>query len=194
MAREFGNGRQDGALARWFTALAVVPALLAAPVQAGQTVAPPPVVRTVPAPQVQPLAPVPLPVLTPAQAAQLRAVLDANAMTQGLRSAPPTAQTPAPQPQLDNDALVRAALDHARAVHAGRLDTADFLHDWGLRPPPFDPLPGFADAVRRDRLAAWIANLPPPYAGYDGLVKGLANYRAIAAAGGWQRCSRPAPI
>jgi len=166
-------------LARWFTAVTVLPALLAAPAQAGQSVAPPPVARTVPAPQALP--PVPLPVLSPAQADRLRAMLAGDAMAQGLRAVPP-----APSTRLDGEALIRAALDHARAVHAGRLDTADFQDDWGLKPPPYDPLPGFADAVRRDRLAAWIAALPPPYAGYDGLVKGLATYRAIAAAGGWQ--------
>ncbi len=191
MAQEFGKGDGHGgyghgddrhAPARWFTALAIIPALLAAPVQAGQTVTPPPVVRTVPPPQVQPAPPqLPLPVPTAAQADQLRAMLDANAMAQGLRSAPTASPT-----RLDGEALVRAVLDHARAVHAGRLDTADFDKDWGLRPPPYDPLPGLTDAVRRDRLASWIANLPPPYAGYDGLLKGLANYRAIEAAGGWQ--------
>jgi len=80
---------------------------------------------------------------------------------------------------------VRDALDHARAVHAGRLAEEDFQRDWGLRPPAYDPLPGFAEAVRTDRIAAWIASLPPPYAGYDGLKAGLVRYRAIAAAGGW---------
>src|SRR3569623_1859392 len=110
---------------------------------------------------VQPTAP--LPVLSPAQATQLRALLDADAMAQGLRYAPRDA---APPP-LDGEALVRAALAHARAVHAGRLDKADFLHGWGLHPPAYAPLPAFADAVQRDRLAAWIASLPPPYSGYD---------------------------
>ncbi|WP_333979865.1 hypothetical protein [Sphingomonas aerolata] len=86
---------------------------------------------------------------------------------------------------VDNDTLVREALDHARAVHAGRLSEADFQRDWGMRPPAFDPLPGFADAVKRDRIAAWFAALPPPYSGYDGLKAGLERYRAIAAAGGW---------
>ena len=55
--------------------------------------------------------------------------------------------------------VVRAALDHARAVHAGRLAEADFDRNWGLRPPAYDPLPAFADAVKRDRLASWIASL-----------------------------------
>jgi murein L,D-transpeptidase YcbB/YkuD len=54
-----------------------------------------------------------------------------------------------------------------------------------MRPVAFDPLPGFRDAVARDRLAAWIASLPPPYAGYDTLAAGLARYRAISNAGGW---------
>ncbi len=134
----------------------------------------------IPAP-VAPVAPtVPLPVLAPAQATQLAAMLGEKAVIQGLRR---TADVPA---SVDNDALVRAALDYARAVHTGRLDTSDFQEDWGLRPAAFDPLPGFADAVARDRIGAWIASLPPPYSGYDALEKGLAAYRALAARGGWK--------
>jgi murein L,D-transpeptidase YcbB/YkuD len=70
-------------------------------------------------------------------------------------------------------------------VRVGRLDPADFQRDWAIRPQTYDPLPAFADAVKRDRLAAWVASLPPPYAGYDTLVAGLARYRMIATAGGW---------
>ena len=40
--------------------------------------------------------------------------------------------------------------------------------------------------MARDRIPAWIAGLAPPYAGYDGLKRGLATYRTIAANGGWQ--------
>ena len=181
MTRDFedvGN-RKKGAKA-WLTALALAPALVAAPLYAMQAVAPPQVAPTLPPAQAQ--APIPTPILSPAQAGQLRLMLDDNAMEQGLRSVPPP-----PGPPLDNAALVRAALDHARAVHSGRLAAVDFDHNWGMKPQAYDPLPGFADAVRRDRLAAWIAALPPPYAGYDGLVKGLENYRAIAAAGGWAK-------
>jgi murein L,D-transpeptidase YcbB/YkuD len=162
--------------------MAFAPAIGAAPRQAGQAVAPgAPRPTPTPTPSASATPSVaPLPVLSPAQAAQLRALLAADDLAQGLRLAPP-AFAAAPE----GEALVRAALDHARAVHAGRLAAADFDHDWGLRPPAFDPLPGFAEAVRRDRLAAWIAALPPPYAGYDGLVQGLARYRVLAAAGGW---------
>jgi murein L,D-transpeptidase YcbB/YkuD len=39
--------------------------------------------------------------------------------------------------------------------------------------------------IRFPPLSAWFRALPPPYAGYDGLQKGLVNYRKIEAAGGW---------
>ena len=86
---------------------------------------------------------------------------------------------------LAGDALVRAVLDRARALHSGRIETADFLEVWALRPAAYDPLPAFAQAVASDRLAQWANALTPPYAGYDGLRRGLANYEAIRAAGGW---------
>lgn len=121
-----------------------------------------------------------MPVLSVAQVKQLQKLLASDTMGQGLAFARPSLVL-----DVDNDTLVREALDHARAVHAGRLSEADFQRDWGMRPPAFDPLPGFADAVKRDRIAAWFAALPPPYSGYDGLKAGLERYRAIAAAGGW---------
>lgn len=134
-------------------------------------------------PTAPPMAVVPaavLPQINDAQARQLAGLLARDAVAQGLQAT----ATPAAAP-LDREALVRAALDHAHAVHAGRLDGADFQREWGIRPATYDPLPAFADAVKRDRLASWIASLPPPYAGYDALVAGLARYRKIAAAGGW---------
>ena len=119
-----------------------------------------------------------MPQLSPAQAVTLSTLITRDAVAQGLSDAPPVL------PQ-DPEALVRAALDHARAVRTGRLTETDFKRDWAMRPFAFDPLPGFRDAVARDRLAAWIASLPPPYAGYDTLAAGLARYRAIANIGGW---------
>ncbi|VVT08491.1 Peptidoglycan-binding protein [Sphingomonas sp. EC-HK361] len=145
-------------------------------------VVPPPVqpTQTIPAPVAIP-APVVLPQLSEAQHAQLADLIAKNAVTQGLRERARPAQV-----DLDNDGLVRAALDHARAVHSGRLDQADFLKVWGIRPQPYDPLPAFAAAVRSDTLANWIRTLGPPWAGYDALVAGLDHYRTIAANGGWQ--------
>jgi murein L,D-transpeptidase YcbB/YkuD len=143
--------------------------------------------QSTPAPQAAPPvqaapAPIPLPVLNAAQASQLAPLLADAGFAQGLRH--DGARPPAPA---DNDALVRAALDYARAVHAGRLDASDFQKDWGLRPADYDPLPGFADAVSRNRLAQWLRALPPPYSGYDALQGGLATYRKIEAAGGWAK-------
>lgn len=161
--------------------------LVAAPA-AGAQVAPAPIPSPVPlAPPatqtiVAPAAP--LPVLNDAQATQLAELIVRDELAQGLRQGPVrTIDTG------DRDALIRAALDHAHAVHVGRLDPSDFQRDWGVRPQRYDPLPAFADAVRRDRLSAWIASLPPPYAGYDTLVAGLARYRTIAASGGWPTLS-----
>jgi murein L,D-transpeptidase YcbB/YkuD len=135
------------------------------------------------APLVQPVAPVqvvPLPTISTEQAAQLGQLLGDAGFAHGLR------HDGTAKPRLaGNDAVVRAALDYARAVHSGRLDISDFQQDWGLRPGVYDPVPAFADAVKRDRIAAWFRSLPPPYAGYDGLQKGLAAYRKIEANGGW---------
>lgn len=156
----------------------LIACLLAAPVHGqdaapGSALPPPrPVVQTVD------LQPVVLPQLTAAQATQLARLIGKDAVAQGLSDNALAVPS-------DNDGLVRAALDHARAVHAGRLAETDFERDWAMRPAPYDPLPAFRQAVARDRLAGWIASLPPPYAGYDTLVVGLARYRGIASAGGW---------
>ncbi|WP_343527648.1 L,D-transpeptidase family protein [Sphingomonas sp.] len=183
--------------ARFLGALAAG-SLIATPIMA--QVAPPPVMVPAPtpthsapatSPQAVPIPPsevapqvaaptTPMPSLSEAQLRQLATLIAKGEITHGLRQGPPRDLS-----NLSPAALTRVALDYAHAVHAGRLDTADFSKDWGIRPPPYDPLPGFADAVRRDRLAAWAASLPPPYAGYDALVAGLSRYRAMAAAGGW---------
>ena len=138
-------------------------------------VAPPPVVPTL----VQPLpAPVPLPVLSPAQVSFISGWLQGGS-DQGLAAAASST------PTLSGEALVRAALDRARALKTGRIETTDFLDIWALRPAAYDPLPAFAAAVEADRLPQWGASLTPPYAGYDGLRKGLAIYEAIRTKGGW---------
>lgn len=87
---------------------------------------------------------------------------------------------------LSGDALVQAVLDRASALRRGRVDAADFLSIWALRPPAFDPLPGFAGAVKEDRLPQWAVGLTPRYAGYEGLRSGLARYEQIREAGGWK--------
>ncbi|HEY0271034.1 MAG TPA: L,D-transpeptidase family protein [Sphingomonas sp.] len=146
----------------------------------------PPVIQSPP-----PVAPTPLtppavsphvmPKLTETQIDQLRRMLD-GAEANGI--APSGGSSAAPTGD-DTHALVDAALDYARALHRGRLAESDFITDWGLRPAAYDPWPDFIAAAQADTLAAWIASLPPPYAGYDTLRTALATYRAIDKAGGW---------
>ncbi|WP_176473007.1 L,D-transpeptidase family protein [Sphingomonas lenta] len=166
--------------------IASVAALAVAASAATAQEVPAPAAAPVPQAVPVPVAPVALPRLSPAQAKQLAQLLAKDAVAQGLQ-----VEATDRFASLQGDALVRAALDHARAVHAGRLDAADFQRDWGVKPQPYDPLPAFADAVARDRIAQWVQSLPPPYAGYDALVAGLARYRSIAAAGGWPQVSGP---
>jgi murein L,D-transpeptidase YcbB/YkuD len=82
--------------------------------------------------------------------------------------------------------LIAAVLRYAQAVHSGRLGPDDFKYEWGLRPQAYDPEPDFSAALTEDRLGPWLDSLPPPYTGYETLRTALANYRAIAARGGWR--------
>lgn len=81
--------------------------------------------------------------------------------------------------------LIDLTLAYARAIRVGRLPISAFMPEWGLRPEAYDPAPDFVAAVQQDRLADWLASLPPPYTGYQTLRTGLATYREIAARGGW---------
>jgi murein L,D-transpeptidase YcbB/YkuD len=166
------------------------------PGQPGGPPAPPaapaaPAAQRVTPPVVTPVAPVmPLPTLSPAQAAWLTDWLGDGA-EHGLTASAAKQQAPV------GEALVRAALDRARALHVGRVDTGDFLEIWALRPAAYDPLPAFAAAVAADRLPQWATDLTPPYAGYEGLKAGLSNYEKIRDAGGWPKlvaASAPAAV
>ena len=130
-----------------------------------------------------------MPRLSDAQAKQLRRMLDA-APGHGLPAYGKELSGTTP----DDPALIQAVIDYAHAVHGGRLRESDYLTEWGLRPSGFDPWPGFVAAVKDDRLATWIASLPPPYVGYDGLRRGLANYRQIVADGGWKEVPEGADL
>ncbi|MCE7796849.1 L,D-transpeptidase family protein [Sphingobium sufflavum] len=148
----------------------------------GVPVAPPAV-----APPLPVVPPQPLPRVSESQAVLLRGWL-ADGARQGL-----TSGTMKSYAGLSGDALVRAALDRATALRRGRVDTADFLQVWALRPAAFDPLPGFTEAVRADRLPQWTNSLTPRWAGYDGLRVGLAKYEKIRDAGGWKALTAQSP-
>ncbi|WP_449473186.1 L,D-transpeptidase family protein [Sphingobium chungangianum] len=147
---------------------------------------PPAIVPTLPAPTPPVIAPpamvtpppVPIPAPSAAQQAWLNNWLKGGA-EQGLMARNKATGV------LSGDALVTAVLDRAKALSTGRVDTADFLDIWALRPAAVDPRPGLARAIAEDRLPQWAATLTPPYSGYEGLRRGLANYEQIRDAGGW---------
>ncbi|MBX3480351.1 MAG: L,D-transpeptidase family protein [Caulobacter sp.] len=115
---------------------------------------------------------------TPEQAALMRKAID-NAYLHGFEHGDFVPRSD------DTASLVAATLRYAKAVRTGRLQAAGFRQDWGLRPPPYDPAPGLAQAVAQNRVEAWLDALPPPYYGYQTLQGGLARYRQIKAEGGW---------
>jgi L,D-transpeptidase YcbB len=154
-----------------------------APAPGPVVVRPPAAVPTV-TPPPAPSIPRSIPTLTDKQEKQLRKML-ADADANGIAPHAPTAVTAAMPAAGNTPALVQAVLDYAQALHSGRLAPSDYLKDWGLRPAAYDPWPTFVTAVEQDKLAAWIAALPPPYTGYYALRKGLTAYRAIDAGGGW---------
>ncbi|WP_422125448.1 L,D-transpeptidase family protein [Sphingobium arseniciresistens] len=164
--------------------LAKPPVAKAATTQAPAT-APgtPPMVQPITPPVVLP--PVPIPPLSQKQAAFLAGWIKGGD-AQGLGRAQLDGQA------LSGDTLVQAVLDRAHALHSGRIDTADFLSIWALRPAAYDPRPGLARAVADDTLQQWADSLTPPYAGYDGLRQGLQNYRRIRAEGGWPKLTEGA--
>jgi murein L,D-transpeptidase YcbB/YkuD len=139
-------------------------------------VLPAPVLPAPPAPPPPP--PEPLPPLSQAQLALAVQTLNA-AETHGLPNRPVGASDPP-------DQVALALLRYAKEVHVGRLAPGDFLHEWGVRPPFYDPRSDFIAAVKGDRLGPWLDSLPPPYSGYNALRRGLAAYRTIAAEGGWK--------
>ncbi|HTI30789.1 MAG TPA: L,D-transpeptidase family protein [Sphingomonas sp.] len=150
---------------------------------------PPPASILPPAPP-----PVPLPKISAKQEEQVRAWL-AQGPSEGLGIS--TAQQRDDLAKLSGDALVRAALDRARALKTGRLDTGDYLSIWALRPAAWDPQADFTAAAAANRLPSFFNNLNPPYSGYDGLKKGLETYQAIRAKGGWpmlSAASKPAAV
>jgi murein L,D-transpeptidase YcbB/YkuD len=165
--------------------LAAFPAALAGAALAQE----PPVVTPPPPPAVQ-AAPAPPPAirLSPAQAeAALKALKAAD-----LHGLKPQAYLPADE--ADHAALLKGLLRYARDVKVGRLQPGDFPDLWAVRPAPYDAAQDLARAVAEDRLQPWLDSLPPRYAGYTALKRGLARYREIAQAGGWKALPEGGPM
>jgi murein L,D-transpeptidase YcbB/YkuD len=94
-------------------------------------------------------------------------------------------------PQASPEALEDAVARYAGAQHGQRLLPRQWPDDWAIRPAPYDALGALRAARAERRLAAWLAELPPPDPAYAALVRALARYRALADQGGWDRLADP---
>jgi len=91
--------------------------------------------------------------------------------------------------------LLRAAIfAYARAQRGQRLPLSAFPDEWAVRPPIYNPAPGFDSALAGDTLAAWLTGLPPPYEGYEALRTALAHYRDMAGRHGWKAIAEGPPL
>jgi murein L,D-transpeptidase YcbB/YkuD len=149
--------------------------------------------RAQPAPPLLlPPAPIPPPAFRGDQIALLMQTL-ADAESHGFRRddfIPPTLdpllRSPNAPDRLRGAVLLKSAvLAYARAQQGGRLPVSQFQKNWGMRPVPYDPEVEFTVALSQDRLSQWLETLPPPFDRYRGLKDALAQYRVIAARGGW---------
>ncbi|MDQ3214024.1 MAG: L,D-transpeptidase family protein [Acidobacteriota bacterium] len=76
-------------------------------------------------------------------------------------------------------------LKYASDLADGVSDLAHADPSWQIETEPFDPLANLERALRDNRIAESLAELAPADEEYRGLRKALADYRAIAAQGGW---------
>lgn len=101
------------------------------------------------------------------------------------------AASPDPAVRAEAEAAAKlGVIRYARAQHGQRVPLQDFPKNWSVRPAPYTPDYDFAKAVSENRLGAWLDSLAPNYEGYRALRRALAQYRDIAAHGGWQ----PVPL
>jgi murein L,D-transpeptidase YcbB/YkuD len=114
---------------------------------------------------------------------QLEDVL-AHADDQGLRRKDYAVDGNLPGPDLEI-ALTEALFRYAHDVHVGRVAPRTVYRDVRLPESSFDLGPPLNDALKRGTLPTLLAALPPRQPEYRGLVVALAQYRAIAKAGGW---------
>jgi len=85
-----------------------------------------------------------------------------------------------------SDAVLESALLRFAGAELGqRLQPSSVEPFWALEPARIDVPESLAAARQAGRLAAWLAGLSPPFAGYRDLLSLRCRYRLIADAGGW---------
>jgi len=72
--------------------------------------------------------------------------------------------------------MTTSLLRYAYDVRIGRVDPTQVYRDADLLPRQYDAVAALSAAVQNDSIAQYLADLPPRYAGYVGLVKALARY------------------
>lgn len=90
-----------------------------------------------------------------------------------------------PLAALEDSALERAVLEHARIETGQRLRPAAIDHRWSLQPAKRDLAAEFAAARAERRLPAWLSSLSPADSRYAALSAARRDYAAMVARGGW---------
>lgn len=81
--------------------------------------------------------------------------------------------------------LTQAFLTYATHLVEGQVDPALTHVDWKARRRKANLTRLLTYALKNDRLEQVLSGLLPPHAGYRALVASLADYRELAAFGGW---------
>ena len=85
-------------------------------------------------------------------------------------------------------------LKYASDLADGVSDLAHSDPKWQIKPEPFDALAHLEGALRDNRIEQSLQDLVPKNPEYAGLKKALADYRQLAAKGGWPRVPASAAV
>ena len=81
-------------------------------------------------------------------------------------------------------AMTEQVLAMTRALRFGQVPAAR-IEDWHVAGDTVDIVPELAAALKSTKVSAFLRTLSPAGPAYTDLVKSLARYRALDAAGGW---------
>lgn len=87
-----------------------------------------------------------------------------------------------------------AALLHAEHRQRGRVSPEEQRPPWRIGPREAEPAQALAAIAQGAGPAEVFSALDPPHEGYRRLREALAEYRAIAARGGWVQVPKGAPL
>lgn len=111
-----------------------------------------------------------------------------NAMATRLETLPVDAGPEQTALRADFDLLMTDAVFLLSAhILGGRVNPETIHGSWSAFSHEVDLIELVTKGLQEERLALVIKGLHPPYAGYTGVRRALAEYRRMAAAGGWPR-------